>query len=85
MTSGLSYLYQTTDYDDWINELNSFSVYLGYQYYSLEDANYDKNSVNEYYGPNTATIKYYGVSDSNFWYMLGDYTPVLGEPILFKI
>jgi hypothetical protein len=85
MTSGQPYLYQTTVYNDWINELKSFSVYLGYQYYSLENANEAKISVDEYYGPNTATVGYSEVYGSKFWYILGDYTQVLGEPTLFKI
>lgn len=84
MISGLPYIYETTSKVDWLNELVNYNTYLGYVFNDIEDANDAKTSVDNYYGPNTCTIEYTTNNDPNFWYILGTFTPVLGDPILFQ-
>lgn len=85
MVSGLPYLYQTTNKVEWLNELSNYNTYLGYVFIMEEDASDAEKDVNNYYGPNTCSYKYTTNNDPNFWYILGDYSIILGDPILFQI
>jgi hypothetical protein len=85
MVSGLPFLYQTTNKSEWILELSNYNYYVGYQFNFEEDAEDAKTDVNNYYGPNTCNYEYAQYNDPEFWYIIGDYTDVLGEPIPFKL
>ena len=85
MVSGLQYIFETVSKDDWLNELVNYNTYLGYVFESIEDAIDAKTSVDNYYDPNTCTINYTTNVEPNFWYILGTFTPVLGDPILFQL
>lgn len=85
MTSGLPNLYKTTIKEDWLTELIKYDTYLGYRFVMEDDALDAQDDVNTYYGPDTCVYKYTINNDPNFWYIIGDYSPILGEPMMFEI
>jgi hypothetical protein len=85
MTSGQPNLYQTTSEEQWLAELQNYYVYWGYQFPSLEIAETTKEMIDSYYGPETAQISFASHNDPQFWYILGDFPEVLGEPESFQV
>lgn len=85
MTSGHPHLYQTTSEGQWLAELQNYYVYWGYQLPSLEIAEATKEIVDSYYGQGTAQISFASYNNPQFWYILGDFPEVLGEPSSFQV
>lgn len=85
MTSGQPNLYQTISEEQWIAELQNYYVYWGYTFQSLTSAEEAKEEVNSQYGPGTAQVSFASHNDPEFWYILGDFPEVLGEPESFQV
>lgn len=85
MVTGQPNLYQTTDRAEWLAELQNYHVVLGYQYFDELSAIESKVLVDDYYGGGTATVNYAEYNSPPFWYILGDFPAVLGDPELFQV
>jgi hypothetical protein len=85
MVTGQPNLYQTINKNEWLAELQNFHVVWGYQYQDEKSALTTKEMIDSYYGSGTATINYAQYNDPTFWYILGDFPEVLGEPDSFQV
>lgn len=85
MVTGQPNLYQTIDENEWLAELQNFYVMWGYSFPNESSALSAKESIDNYYGEGTAMVNYARYNDPEFWYILGDFPEVLGEPESFQV
>jgi hypothetical protein len=79
MSSGMEYLYQTTDINQWNEELKNYYVVWGYQFPDLFMAEFFKRQIEEQYPNQTIQIEFAQYNQPQFWYIVGYFPLIFGE------
>lgn len=85
MSSGQPNLYQTINKNEWLAELQNFYVVFGYQFQDEDLSIESKKLIDNQYGEGTSTVNFAQYNQPQFWYILGDFPDVMGEPELFQV
>lgn len=85
MSSGQQNLYQTTNENEWLAELQNYYVVWGYKFNDEESAIQTKEEIDSIYGEGTAIINFAEYNTPQFWYILGDFEEIEDQPTSFQV
>lgn len=72
-------LFQTTDENEWLTELENYYVVWGYEFTDIQMATFFKKVIEDIYGVDTVEINIAEYNNPVFWYILGYFPLVFGE------